>query len=110
MDSILVSIKKMLGIVSDYKHFDQDIVMSINSVFYTLSQILNGPSSGFTIKGNTEKWSDFFTEQHIESVKTYTFLKVKLIFDPPLTSSVLDSMERQISELEWRLSVAHSIN
>lgn len=107
MESILTSIKKMLGIPEEYTHFDTDITIHINSVFMILNQLGVGPSEGFSIKDNNTKWSDFIKDSNkIESVKSYMFLKVKLIFDPPLSSSVIESINRQINELEWRLNVA----
>lgn len=107
MESILNSIKKLLGIAEDYDHFDSDIIMHINSVFTTLTQLGVGPEDGFSINDEAEKWEDFLPEEKmIHSVKTYIYLKVKLVFDPPLSSAVLESMKEQIKELEWRLPVA----
>lgn len=105
MYSILTSIKKLLGIQEDYTHFDADIIMHINTAFLTLSQIGVGPSKGFMIEDKDDFWDDFITED-LEAVKTYVYLKVRLLFDPPNSSSVMESMNRQISELEWRLNVA----
>ena len=93
MESILTSIKKMLGITEEYEQFDADLIMHINSVFMILNQIGVGPSRGFSIKG-------------LELVKSYMHLKVKLLFDPPLGSAVIEVMNRQIQEFEWRLSIA----
>ena len=91
MESILTSIKKMLGISEEYEHFDPDIIMHINSVFMILTQMGVGPSEGFTIKDKTSKWTDFVSDiTKIESVKSYIYLKVKLLFDPPLSSSVTE--------------------
>lgn len=107
MDSILTSVKKMLGIEEEYEHFDADIIMHINSVLMILNQIGVGPSDGFSISDKTAKWSDFIQDSRkLESVKSYVYLKVKLLFDPPQSSAVMESMNRMISELEWRLSVA----
>ena len=107
MDSILTSVKKMLGITEEYEHFDADLIMHINSVFMVLTQIGVGPSSGFVITGKNEVWTDFLSEaQTIEAVKSYIYLKVKTLFDPPLSSAVMDAMNRSINEFEWRLSVA----
>lgn len=106
MESILLSIKKLLGIAEDYKHFDVDIIMHINSVFPTLRQLGVGPTNGFTISDELAIWTDFLGESNkLEDVKTYVYLKVKLIFDPPLSSVVTDSMNRMISELEWRINI-----
>lgn len=107
MESILTSTKKMLGIPEEYEHFDADIVMHINSVFMTLTQLGVGPAEGFTIMDEDATWNEFIQDRKtIESVKSYMYLKVRLLFDPPLSSAVLSAMERQIAEFEWRLNVA----
>lgn len=108
MDSILTSIKKLLGIAEEYDHFDSDLIMHINSVFSILTQIGVGPSEGFTISDSYAVWSDFISEdnKNFEAVKSYIYLKVRILFDPPLSSAVMESMNRMISELEWRLNVA----
>lgn len=108
MDSILTSIKKLLGIGEDYDHFDGDIVMFINSVFPTLTQLGVGPEEGFSISDKSTTWSEFIPtdSKMFESVKSYIYLKVKLLFDPPLSSAVIESMNRMIAEHEWRLNVA----
>lgn len=106
MESILTSIKKLLGITEDYEHFDQDIIMHINSVFMILTQMGVGPKQGFYIKDKTATWNSFITSNsNMESIKSYVYLKVRLLFDPPLSSAVMDSMKAMISELEWRLNV-----
>ena len=106
-DSILTSIKKLLGITEEYEHFDQDIIIHINSVFMILNQLGVGPSNGFSITDKTAVWSDFLSDETgIESVKSYIYLKVRLLFDPPTTSAVMESMNRMISELEFRLNVS----
>lgn len=112
MDSILISIKAMLGISKDYNAFDAVIVMHINSVFMNLNQLGVGPAKGFSIIDDADKWSDFISEdsQKFESVKSYVYLKVKLLFDPPLNSSIIESMKQQVNELEWRLNVAAEDN
>ena len=106
MESILISIKKMLGITEEYEHFDADLIMHINSVFSILTQLGVGPSEGFSIKDKTDVWSDFISDDSkLESVKSYIYMKVKLLFDPPLSSIVMEAMNRMISELEWRLNL-----
>lgn len=106
-DSILNSIKKLLGMTEDYTYFDQDVIIHINSVFMILNQLGVGPTIPFTIKNDTEVWSDFIQDtNNIESVRSYVYLKVKLIFDPPSSSVIADSINKMISELEWRLNVA----
>lgn len=106
MESILTSIKKLLLISEDYKQFDADIIMHINSVFMTLQQLGVGPSEGFFIEDEFAEWTDFVDDiTQIQAVKTYIYLKVKLLFDPAsVGSSTLASYERQIQELEWRLN------
>lgn len=107
MESILTSIKKLLGIDEEYEHFDSDIIMHINSVFMILNQLGVGPAEGFSIKDKTATWEDFVTDLvKVEAIKSYVYLKVKLLFDPPLSSSVMESINRTISELEWRINVA----
>ena len=107
-ESILTSIKKLLGIDAEYKHFDPDLIMHINSVLSILTQLGVGPPNGFSITGNGEKWNDFITKEsnNFSLVKSYMHLKVKLLFDPPLSSAVIESINKQISEFEWRLNVA----
>lgn len=104
-ESILNSTKKVLGIDASYTAFDPDITMHINSVFSTLQQLGVGPVEGFEITGVEEKWSDFITDKRLNSVKTYVYLRVRLLFDPPATSFHQESMQNQIKELEWRLNV-----
>ena len=85
MESILTSIKKLLGITEEYDQFDPDIIMHINSVFMILTQLGVGPAEGFSIEDDTAVWTDFIQDvKKLESVKTYVYLKVKLAFDPPL--------------------------
>lgn len=105
MESILISIKKLLGVGEEYDHFDADIIMHINSTLMFLNQLGIGPDDPFLINGDTETWSDLLgTNTKVEAVKAYIFLKVKLLFDPPTSSFVLESMDRQITMLEWRLN------
>lgn len=109
MESILTSIKKMLGIDEAYTHFDADIIMHINSVLMILTQLGVGPEEGFVIEDDTSTWINFIPEANaaqLHAVKTYIYMKVKLVFDPPLSSAVIESMSRQIAEFEWRLNVA----
>lgn len=107
MDSILTSIKKLLGITEDYTHFDTDIIMHINGVFMILRQLGVGPEGGFTISDASAVWSDFLPEgTNLELVKSYTYQKVRMLFDPPQSSAVMEAMKRSIDEFEWRLNVA----
>lgn len=106
MESILTSIKKLLGIAEDYEHFDDDIIMHINTTFMTLNQLGVGPEEGFYISGKEQTWREFLGDtKKLEAVKTYIYLSVKMIFDPPSSSAVLDAMNRRIQECEWRLNV-----
>lgn len=105
-ESILNSTKKLLGIAEDYDAFDTDIVMHINSVFNTLSQLGLHPTDGFAIKDENSVWSDYIDNQKLyNSVKTYMYLKVRLLFDPPTTSFAIESFAKQIAEYEWRINV-----
>ena len=106
MESILTSIKKLLGIESDYTVFDPDIIIHINSCFGTLHQLGVGPEIQFKISSADELWTDFLTEgTEIDEVKTYVYMRVRLMFDPPSSSFVLNSFKEQIKEFEWRLQV-----
>lgn len=108
MESILTSIKKLLGIEEEYTHFDADIIMHINSVFMILQQLGVGPSEGFSISDKTATWDEFVPEDNPKflAVKTYMHHKVKLLFDPPLSSAVMEATKNVVSEFEWRLNVA----
>ena len=107
MESILTSIKKLIGITEDYKYFDTDLIIHINSVFMILSQMGIGPDNGFSISDETTTWNDYLPEgnKNFEAVKTYMHLKTKIVFDPPQSSSTMEAMKQTISELEWRLNV-----
>ena len=108
-DSILTTIKKMLGISEEYEHFDIDIITHINSTFSILAQLGVGPDKGFSIHDKTVKWSDYMPENAtLEMVKTYVQLKVRMLFDPPSSNAVLESFNRTIRELEFRLNVSKS--
>lgn len=105
-NSILDSTKKALGVGFDYDVFDPDIIMHINSAFSTLEQLGIGPDGGFAITDELATWDTFLgNDPRLNSVKTYVFLKVRYVFDPPATSFVLNAMKEQIQEHEWRLNV-----
>lgn len=105
MESILTSIKKMLGITEDCTDFDTDIVIHINSVFPALAQLGVGPK-GFSIEDDDVTWDEYLSDTaKVNMVKTYIYHKVRLAFDPPSNSAVLASTERTIQELEFRLNV-----
>lgn len=104
--SILNSTKKILGIEVSYTAFDPDIMIHINSVFVTLYQLGIGPDTGFAIEDATPTWVDFLgSDPRFNSVKTYVYLRVRMLFDPPTTSYLINSMKEQVQELEWRLNV-----
>ena len=106
MESILTSIKKLLGIEAEDTHFDPDSIMQINMALMSLTQLGVGPSVGFVITGKDEIWSDLLGDRKdIENAKSYVYLKVRLIFDPPSSGVLIEAIERQIRELEWRLNV-----
>lgn len=106
MQSILTTIKKLLGIVEEYEAFDQDILVMINSAFLNLKQLAVGPEEGFSISSKEQVWTDFLPEGSLlEAVKQYLYLKVRITFDPPSSSFVLEAYNKQIQELEWRMNV-----
>lgn len=106
-ESILTSIKKMLGVDEAYTHFDPDIIMHINSALNVLQQLGVGPKEGFSIEDKSASWTDFVSDKKtVQMVKSYVYLKVRIIFDPPTTSSVLEAFKEQAAEYEWRLNVA----
>ena len=106
-DSILMTIRKLVCGNPYADHFDTDLLVHINACFSTLNQLGVGPESGFVVTDETQSWSSYVADNRtMNMVKTYVTLKVKKIFDPPLTSSVLEAMDKEISQLEWRLNVA----
>ena len=106
MESILQSIKKLLGPTEDYSHFDNDIILHINSAFATLHQLGVGPEEGFVIQGAEETWQDYLgDEKLLEFVKTYIYMKVRLLFDPPTIGAVMEALKEAIRETEWRITV-----
>lgn len=105
-DSILLSIKKLLGISKECTDFDTDIIIHINTTLMNLDQLGIEISKSFSVKDNKQTWSEIITEQErIDSIITYVYLKVKLVFDPPLSSAVMEANKQSINELEWRLTV-----
>lgn len=106
--SILNSTKKILGVAQDYEAFDLDIITHINAVFSTLEQLGVGPVGGFTIQDETAEWGDLLgrpVPPTLNQVKSYVFLRVRLLFDPPTNSFAIASMEKQVEQMEWRLQV-----
>lgn len=105
-NSILTSVKKALGIDSSYTNFDHDVILHTNTALMNLNQLGVGPATGFVIEDDTKTWTDLLGERlDLEAVKSYIYLKVRLLFDPPSSSFVLEAMERQVEEMEWRLNV-----
>lgn len=105
-DSILDSTKKLLGISAEDTDFDTDVIMNINSALAVLTQLGVGPSDGFSISDLSSTWSELIPDsKRLEFVKTYVYLKVKVAFDPPMSSVVMEAMNQQIRELEWRILV-----
>lgn len=106
MESILTSIKKLLGSEELDTSYDTDITVCINGVFLTLTQLGVGPSDGFSIADKTKTWTDYLgSDKNLEAVKLFIFYKTKLAFDPPSSSFVIAAMERQAAEIEWRLNI-----
>lgn len=104
-NSILNNIKKLLNISKENVSFDEDIILHINSVFMILNQMNVGPKEGYKIKDSSDKWSSFTSNDiTIEAVKTYIYIKVKKIFDPPTSATVMKAMDSTLVELEWRLN------
>ena len=111
-NSILTSIKKLLGLTEEYEVFDADIITHINTVFLTLQQVGVGPENGFMINDKYALWTEFIDTDSepenltlLSAVKSYIYLKVKLLFDPPLNGSVMEANKQMIQELEWRLNI-----
>lgn len=105
MDSILQSIKKFVGIHEEYTVFDEDIKMHTNTAFAILTQLGVGPEEGFMIEGEDESWDEYITSATFSMVKSFVQLSVRLAFDPPSSAALLDSMERRLAELTWRLEI-----
>lgn len=105
-ESIFESIKSLLGPDASYDVFDQDILIHINTAIAVLTQLGVGPSTGFIVTGPDETWSDFIGDlKTLQMVKSYIYMKVKMAFDPPANSSVLNAYQEACKEYEWRLNV-----
>lgn len=105
-DSILTSIKKLMGLTEEYDAFDQDILILINSVLFELEQIGVKAKEGFTLSDKTAVWSDYSDDDRLlNALKPYIYMKTKLTFDPPTSSGALDSMNRIIDRFEWRINL-----
>ena len=106
-ESILNTIKKMLGLEPDYTPFDTDIVVHINAALMVLRQLGIGPAEGYLITDSDELWSDFLgSDRMLEAVKAFIYLRVKSVFDPPQSSVAMEAIQKQIEEYTWRLNVA----
>lgn len=106
ISSILTSVKKYLGMTEEYDAFDPDIVDDINTVFTILYQMGVGPKdSPFEIHDSSSKWEEFVSGPKLNAVKSYMYKKVRLMFDPPSSSSAQSAFKQQCDELEWRLNV-----
>lgn len=106
MESILTSVKKLLGITEEYEAFDPDLIMHINTVLAILTQLGVGPDVGFFIVDKTATWSDWISNTLIcEPVKSFVFLKVRLFFDPPASTAAVESMNKLLDELEYRIKL-----
>ena len=104
-NSILTSTKKILGLVESYTPFDVDVILHINSTLSSLDQLGIGPPGGLTIVDNTAVWTDLgLPSNMLNMVKIYVYLKTRMLFDPPGTSFLIEAMNEQIREHEWRLS------
>ena len=105
MDSILDSVKDKIAGGHIHEHFDQEIIDAINAVFVDFRQLGIGPEEGFVVRDDTQTWADFLGEQLPlkESIRTLTALKVRVIFDPPASSAIMDAINKTTDRLEWRL-------
>lgn len=104
-NSILTSIKKVLNVAEEDTSFDVDIIMHINSVFSNLLQMGFG-TNNFVLQDKSQVWTDFCNKQDVENLKSYVYLKVRMLFDPPTSSIVMDAFEKQAKEFEWRLYIS----
>jgi hypothetical protein len=106
-ESILISTKKILGIDAAYDAFDLDVITHINAAFSALYQLGVGPDTGFSIEDDTKVWDDFISgdEVIVNACKTYVYLRVRILFDPPMTSFVLTALKEQLQEYEWRINI-----
>ena len=105
-ESILNSVKKTLNLAEDFTSFDADVILHINSVLSTLNQLGIGPEEGYMIEGSDETWVTFFgSDPRLNNVKSYIYLRVRMLFDPPTTGYHTQAMQEQIKEMEWRINV-----
>ena len=103
-ESILKTIKQLIGCPDDFEQFDLDLIVHINSAFATLTQLGVGPKEGYRITGADNEWSEFEDDvQKLSLIKDYVYIKTRLLFDPPTSGSLMDSLKEQLKEMEWRL-------
>lgn len=112
MDSIVNTIKKLLGIDESEDAFDLDIITHINTAIFSLSQIGVGPPNGYIVSSIEDKWTDYISQStiNLQGVKSYIHLKTKLVFDPPTNSTTIQSIDNTLKELEWRMMLAVETN
>ena len=102
--SILKTIKQLIGCPDDFEQFDLDLIVHINSAFATLTHLGVGPKEGYRITGADNVWSEFEDDaQKLSLIKDYVYIKTRLLFDPPISGSLMDSLKEQLKEMEWRL-------
>lgn len=110
-ESILTDVKTICGLAEDYTPFDAELIIHVNSIFMALKQLGVGPEKGFAITGPDETWDLYTGVEDLQAIKTYLGLRVKMLFDPSGSSYVISALEKQVSELEWRLTVeAEEVN
>ena len=107
-ESILKTIKQLVGCPDDFEQFDMDLTIHINSAFATLTQLGAGPKEGYRITGVDNVWSEFEDDpQKLSLIKDYVYVKTRLLFDPPTTGSLMDSLKEQLKEMEFRLYILY---
>lgn len=104
-ESILTSVKKLLGLPEEYEHFDLDIIMHINTVLTYLNQLGVGTET-FSISDKSSKWNEFIDDKRLNMVKSYVAMKVRMLFDPPTSNVLAEAMNNNIKELEFRITIA----
>ena len=105
-ESILITIKKLLGFNKDYTAFDTDIIARVNTFLFTLMQLGVGPSTGFRITGPYETWTSFIGDRtDLEAVKDFIYMKARIVFDPPTSAAALQALKEEAKELEFRISI-----
>ena len=103
-ESILKTIKQLIGCPDDFEQFDLDLIVHINLAFAILTQLGVGPKEGYRITGQDNVWSEFEDDaQKLSLIKDYVYIKTRLLFDPPTSGSLMDSLKEQLKEMEWRL-------